>query len=188
MFGPKAMKGFFGGGHGPGFGHGPRRGRMFERGDLKYVILDMLEKEPAHGYEIIRRLEERSRGFYSPSPGSVYPALQLFEDMGYVTYTQRDGKKVYAITEEGRAYLQENRRSVDAIWSRVGGGWNPQAAAEMHEIRHDLMSLGKLFGQHMHEGKIDHEKMVRIREVISGAARQIEDILRERKGQGTTEA
>jgi DNA-binding PadR family transcriptional regulator len=188
MFGPKAMKGFFGGGHGPGFGHGPRRGRMFERGDLKYVILDMLEKEPAHGYEIIRRLEERSRGFYSPSPGSVYPALQLFEDMGYVTYTQRDGKKVYAITEEGRAYLQENRRSVDAIWSRVGGGWNPQAAAEMHEIRHDLMSLGKLFGQHMHEGKIDHEKMVRIREVISGATRQIEDILRERKDLGTTEA
>ncbi|HVD45508.1 MAG TPA: PadR family transcriptional regulator, partial [Rubrobacter sp.] len=67
MFGPKAMKGFFRGGHGPGFGHGPRRGRMFERGDLKYVILDMLKDEPAHGYEIIRRLEERSRGFYSPS-------------------------------------------------------------------------------------------------------------------------
>ena len=108
--------------------------------------------------------------------------------MGYVTYTQHDGRKVYAITDEGRAYLEENRRSVDAIWGRVGGGWDPRAAAEMHEIRHDLMSLGKLFGQHMHEGKIDHEKMVRIREVISGATRQIEDILRERKDPGTTEA
>ncbi|HVD35339.1 MAG TPA: PadR family transcriptional regulator, partial [Rubrobacter sp.] len=116
MFGPKAMKGFFGGGHRPGFGHGPRRGRMFERGDLKYVILDMLKDEPAHGYEIIRRLEERSRGFYSPSPGSVYPTLQLFEDMGQVTSTERDGKKVYAITDEGRKYLEENRRFVDAIW------------------------------------------------------------------------
>jgi DNA-binding PadR family transcriptional regulator len=181
MFGPKAMKGYFRGGHGPGFGHGPRRGRMFERGDLKYVILDMLKDEPAHGYEIIRRLEERSRGFYSPSPGSVYPALQLFEDMGYVTYTQHDGKKVYVITDEGRSYLEENRRSVDAIWSRVGGGWNPQAAAEMHEIRHDLMALGKLFGQQMHEGNVDHEKMVRVREVISTASRQIEDILRDRE-------
>jgi DNA-binding PadR family transcriptional regulator len=188
MFGPKAMKGFFGGGHRPGFGHGPRRGRMFERGDLKYVILDMLEDEPAHGYEIIRRLEERSRGFYSPSPGSVYPALQLFEDMGYVTSTQRDGKKVYAITDEGRKYLDENRRSVDAIWGRVGGGWDPQAAAEMHEIRHDLMALGKLFGQKMHEGKVDREKMVRVREVISTASRQIEDILREHEDPGTTEA
>lgn len=186
MFGPKAMKGFFG--RGPGWGHGPRGGRMFERGDLKYVVLDMLEDEPAHGYEIIRRLEERSRGIYSPSPGSIYPALQLFEDMGYVTSTQRDGKKVYVITDEGRKYLEENRRSVDAIWSRFRGGWDPQAAAEMHEIRHDLMALGKLFGQQMHEGKVDHEKMVRVREVISDASRQIEDILRDRKDPGTTEA
>ena len=182
MFGPKAMKGFFGG------RHGPRRGRMFERGDLKYVILDMLKDEPAHGYEIIRKLEERSRGFYSPSPGSVYPALQLFEDMGNVTATQRDGKKVYAITDEGRKYLEENRGSVDAIWGRVGGGWDPQAAAEMHEIRHDLMHLGKLFGQKMHEGKVDREKMVRVHEVISTASRQIEDILRERDDPGTTQA
>jgi DNA-binding PadR family transcriptional regulator len=188
MFGPKAMKGFFGGGHRPGFGHGPRRRQMFERGDLKYVILDMLKDEPAHGYEIIRQLEERSRGFYSPSPGSVYPALQLFEDMGHVTSIQRDGKKVYAITDEGRKFLEENRRFVDAIWGRVGGGWDPQAAAEMHEIRHDLMSLGKLFGQKMHEGKVDHEKMVRVREVISTASRQIEDILRDREDPGTTEA
>ena len=143
MFGPKAMKGFFGGWHRPGFGHGPRRGRMFEKGDLKYVILDLLKDEPSHGYEVIRKLEERSRGFYSPSPGSVYPTLQLLEDMEYVSATQRDGKKVYAITDEGRKFLEENRRSVEAIWSRVGGGWDPQAAAELHEIKHDLIGLGK---------------------------------------------
>jgi hypothetical protein len=101
MFGPKAMKGFFGGGHRPGFGHGPRRGRMFERGDLKYVILDLLEDGPSHGYAVIRNLEERSRGFYSPSPGTVYPTLQLLEDMGHVTSTQQDGKKIYAITTSG---------------------------------------------------------------------------------------
>ena len=187
MFGPKAMKGFFGGGHRPGFGYGPRRGRMFERGDLKYVILDMLRDEPSHGYEVIRKLEERSRGFYSPSPGSVYPTLQLLEDMGHVTSTQRDGKKVYAITDEGRKFLEENRRSVEAIWGRVGGGWDPQAAAEMHEIRHDLMSLGKLFGQKMHEGKVNREKLVRVRGVISAAAQEIEGILRERDDAGSTE-
>ena len=187
MFGPKMMKGFFGRGPwrgGPGFG----QGRVFGKGDLKYVILDLLQDRPAHGYELIRALEERFRGFYSPSPGSVYPTLQLLEDMGYVSATQRDGKKVYAITDEGRSYLEENRRSVDAIWGRVGGGWDPQAAAEMHEIRHDLMSLGKLFGQQMHEGKVDHEKMVRVREVISNASRQIEDILREHQDPGTTRA
>jgi DNA-binding PadR family transcriptional regulator len=181
MFGPKAMRGFFGG----GFGHGPRRGRIFEKGDLKYVILDLLEKGPSHGYEVIRSLEERSRGFYSPSPGSVYPTLQLLEDMGHVTSTQRDGKKVYSITDEGRKFLEENRRSVQDIWGRVGGGWDPGAAAELHEIRHDLMDLGKLFGRKMHEGGVDREKLVRIRGVISAAAREIETILRDDSG-GTT--
>ena len=79
MFGPRMMKEFFGGGHKRGFG--PRRGRVFEKGDLKYLILDLLKDEPSHGYELIRALEERFRGFYSPSPGSVYPTLQLLEDL-----------------------------------------------------------------------------------------------------------
>jgi DNA-binding PadR family transcriptional regulator len=186
MFGPKAMRGFFGGRHGPGFGHGSRRGRMFEKGDLKYVILDLLADEPSHGYEVIRKLEERSRGFYSPSSGSVYPTLQLLEDMGHVSATQRDGKKVYAITEEGRKFLAENQRSIRDIWGRFGGGWDPDVASELHEIRHDVMDLGKLFGQHMREGRIDRDKLVRIRSVISTASREIEDILREREDSGTT--
>ena len=186
MFGPKAMKGFFGGWHRPGFGHGPRRGRMFEKGDLKYVILDLLKDEPSHGYEVIRKLEERSRGFYSPSPGSVYPTLQLLEDMEYVSATQRDGKKVYAITDEGRKFLDENQRSVNDIWGKFGGSWDPGVASEIHEIRHDLMDLGKLFGQQMREGRVDQEKLARIRPVISAAAKEIEDILRDREGPATT--
>jgi len=159
---------------------------MFEKGDLKYVILDLLKDEPSHGYEVIRKLEERSRGFYSPSPGSVYPTLQLLEDMGYVSATQRDGKKVYAITDEGRRFLDENQRSIKDIWGKFGGGWDPEVAAEMHEIRHDLMDLGKLFGQKMREGNVDRDKLARVRAVISTAAREIEDILREREDPGTT--
>src|SRR3712207_9183084 len=103
------MKGFFG--RGPWRGFGSERGRVCGKGDLKYVILDLLQDRPAHGYELIRALEERFRGFYSPSPGSVYPTLQLLEDMGYVSATQRDGKKVYSITDEGREFLKQNRRS-----------------------------------------------------------------------------
>ena len=159
---------------------------MFEKGDLKYVILDLLKDEPSHGYEVIRKLEERSRGFYSPSPGSVYPTLQLLEDMEYVSATQRDGKKVYAITDEGRKFLDENRRSVQDIWGKFGGRWDPGVASELHEIRHDLMDLGKLFGQNMREGRVDQEKLGRIRSVISTATREIEDILRDREDPGTT--
>ncbi len=152
---------------------------MFEKGDLKYVILDLLAEKPSHGYEVIRALEEKFRGFYSPSPGSVYPTLQLLEDLGYVSATQRDGKKTYEVTAEGRKFLEENRSSVEGIWSRVGGGWDPEFGAELHEMRGEISGLGKLFGREMHGGRLNKDKLRRIREVISGAARQIEDILEE---------
>src|SRR5919107_3985602 len=178
MFGPKMMKGFFG--RGPwrgGAGFGP--GRVFEKGDLKYVILDLLKDEPSHGYELIRALEERFRGFYSPSPGSVYPTLQLLEDLGHVTVVQRDGKKVYTITEQGREFLEEHRGSVEEIWGRAGGGWDPELVGELHEIKHELGDLGRLFGRKMRAGRADTHKLRRVREVIVRAARDIEDILEE---------
>jgi DNA-binding PadR family transcriptional regulator len=106
--------------------------------------------------------------------------------MGYVTATQQDGKKVYAITDEGRKFLEENRQSVENIWGRVGGGWNPEFAGELHEIKHELMGLGRLFGREMHEGRLDQHKLHRIREVIAGAAREIENILEERDDPGRT--
>ena len=73
------------------------------------------------------------------------------------------------------------------IWGKFGGSWDPGVASEIHEIRHDLMDLGsKLFGQQMREGRVDQEKLARIRPVISAAAKEIEDILRDREGPGTT--
>ena len=177
MFGPRMMKEFFGGGAGRGFG--PRRGRVFEKGDLKYVILDLLKDEPSHGYELIRALEERFRGFYSPSPGSVYPTLQLLEDLGYVTVVQRDGKKVYTITEQGREFLEEHRGSVEEIWGRAGRGWDPELVGELHEIKHELGDLGRLFGRKMRAGRVNSHKLRRVRDVIVRAAREIEDILEE---------
>jgi DNA-binding PadR family transcriptional regulator len=187
MFGPKGMKGFFGRGPWRGHGFDPRRGRVFGKGDLKYVILDLIKDQPSHGYEVIRALEGRFRGFYSPSPGSVYPTLQMLEDLGYVTSTQQDGKKVYEITAEGRRFLDENSRSVEDIWGRVGGGrWDPEVAAGLHEMKHEMVGLGKLFGREMHEGRLDREKIDRVREVVARAAREIEEILDDGEGSGTT--
>src|ERR687895_475617 len=185
MFGPKKMKGFFGRGPWRGGRHGFGPGRVFGKGDLKYVILDLLQDRPAHGYELIRALEERFRGFYSPSPGSVYPTLQLLEDMGYVSAAQQDGKKVYSITEEGRKFLEENRQSVDDIWGRAGEGWDPELAAEMREMWREVGGLGRLFGGEMRAGRVDRDKLHRVREVIARATREIEDILAERRGGST---
>lgn len=153
--------------------------RLFEKGDLKYVILDLLKDKPRHGYEIIRALEERFHGFYSPSAGSVYPTLQLLEDMGYVKSSEQDGKKVYTITEEGNSFLKEREETMAKIrgqmrdWCGIG---NQQEFHEaMHDTMHEFHNLAHLFRQKAH--KMNPDKVNKIKEVINKAARDIEAIL-----------
>ena len=103
-------------GFGGGFGGGAFRvGKMLADGDLRVVVLALLTDTPRHGYDIIKALEERSHGVYSPSPGVVYPTLTYLEEIGYVTATADGNKKVYAITDTGRAYLAENRELADMV-------------------------------------------------------------------------
>ena len=91
--------------HEPHGWHGPR-GSYYGRGNVKFAILDLLKEQPRHGYDIIREMEERSGGIYSPSPGVIYPTLQALEDQDFVKSAEDGGKKVYSITEAGVAYLQ----------------------------------------------------------------------------------
>src|SRR5690242_5212614 len=112
-FDPGVMGWFWGGGGPRGRRGGFRGGRMFEQGDLKYVILKLLEEKPRHGYEIIKELEDRFRGVYAPSPGTVYPTLTMLEDLGYArAMPEEGGRKIYEITDEGRKHLErsEERR------------------------------------------------------------------------------
>lgn len=115
-----------GGGSGP-FGHGGRgggrggpgdmfrAGRMLADGDLKLITLSLLAQAPRHGYDIIKALEERTSGIYSPSPGVVYPTLTFLEEAGYAASAADGNKKVFSITEEGKAHLDENREMIDGV-------------------------------------------------------------------------
>lgn len=95
-------------------------GRFFAHGDLRLVILQLIAEKPRHGYEIIKAIEERVAGAYSPSPGVIYPTLTLLEELGYVTVSTGEGaKKLHAITAEGQAYLDANRPAVDALFARM---------------------------------------------------------------------
>lgn len=162
------------------FGFGPWREHLFERGDLKYVILDLLKDKPRHGYEIIRALEERFGGFYTPSPGAVYPTLQMLEDMGYVAGTEQDGKKVYAITEAGRQFLVERRGVVDDISDRMKDWLGPEVGDELREIRREMHEFGHLL-KHQARGRwADPQKLRRIREVIARARKDVEAIVEEK--------
>src|SRR5678816_4488240 len=107
--------GFGGGRHGMGGGDTVRAGRMLATGDLRLIALALIAEQPRHGYEIIKVLEDKTAGWYSPSPGVVYPTLTFLEEAGYVTAQTEGAKKLYTITEEGRAYLDENRGFVDAV-------------------------------------------------------------------------
>jgi DNA-binding PadR family transcriptional regulator len=123
-FGRRGFGGF-GGGFGPfaaSFG-GPggrggrifRAGKMLADGDLRLIVLALLEDAPRHGYDIIKALEERSHGIYSPSPGVVYPTLTYLEEAGFATATSEGNKKTYAITPAGHTHLDENREIVDMV-------------------------------------------------------------------------
>jgi DNA-binding PadR family transcriptional regulator len=112
----------FGGRRG-GFGEGDedlmRARRMLAQGDLRLVALALIAEAPRHGYEIIKLLEEKTADWYSPSPGIVYPTLTYLEEAGYVTASTEGSKKLYTITDEGRAYLASNRDLVDVVLDRL---------------------------------------------------------------------
>lgn len=103
-----------------GFGENFRIGRMLASGDLRLVALFLIEQQPRHGYDLIKAIEEKSAGFYSPSPGIVYPALTFLEEAGYVTSNTEGNKKLYTITEEGKAHLADNREAIEATLDFLG--------------------------------------------------------------------
>jgi DNA-binding PadR family transcriptional regulator len=174
---------------GSGFGHrawafcgpegarGPRRRwrqQIFESGEMKYVILRLLKEKPRHGYEIIKDLEEKMGGWYTPSAGTIYPTLQLLEDQGYVRAVETDGKKVYHITPEGEAFLEQHRDVLDEILERVGGAVRGFAGGAMGDLSQAFARLAKLaYARAWGAGPNDPE-VQKIIEILKKAAQEIE--------------
>ena len=108
--------------HGPGRG-GRHGGRLFDYGELRLLLLAIISDAPSHGYELIKTVEERFGGSYSPSPGVIYPTLSWLDDMGYAVIEPAEGgRKRYSITQEGKAFLAANRAAIDELMARAGGG------------------------------------------------------------------
>jgi DNA-binding PadR family transcriptional regulator len=120
-FGPGPF-GEFGGGPWGGFGRGPRgRGRKARRGDIRTASLLLLAEEPRNGYQIMQEVEDRSEGWWRPSPGSVYPALSQLEDEGLIRSEEVEGRKLFALTDAGRELVQERGADKPAPWEQQGG-------------------------------------------------------------------
>jgi DNA-binding PadR family transcriptional regulator len=169
-FGP-GPKGFAFGDFGFGGGWGPRgRGRKARRGDIRTAALLLLAEEPRNGYQIMQEVEERSEGAWRPSPGSVYPALAQLEDEGLIRSREYDGRKLFELTDEGRAYVAKRSEEQTAPWEQVGWG-NDQAVALGKLMR----EVAGAFVQVMRAGS--EAQMAQAREVLVTARRELYRIL-----------
>ncbi len=157
-----------------GFGRPAGRSRVFGRGDLKYVILGLLADRPMHGYEIIRTLEDGSGGTYSPSPGSVYPTLQMLEDRGLVVSEAADGKKVYRITDEGRAFLKKHNTRADDILDKFVNLGERFSGSDMKSLTRSFMRLAQISFERAMSQTADPEAMARLKEILDQATREME--------------
>jgi DNA-binding PadR family transcriptional regulator len=168
--------------HGHGFGHGRfgggedgsgRAGRVFGPGDLRLVLLALIAERPRHGYELIKEIEQRFGGAYAPSPGSVYPTLTLLEELGHIRASAAEGgKRLFEITDDGRAFLSENEAAVAGVMNRMdlaaramAGGAAPEVIHQaMHTLRTALM---------LHRAGWNAAEAERVRKIIEQAAHDI---------------
>lgn len=150
--------------------------RAVARGGMQFAILDMLKEKPRHGYDIIRAMEEASGGLYSPSPGAIYPRLQSLEDEDLVSSTQEEGKRVYAITEAGTEYLQENKEKAASHRERWESNWGQGEHGSPREFAKELHDAMHVFRRAVHDSAGDADKIKEMGEVLREAASKIEEI------------
>lgn len=157
-----------------------RAGRVFEQGDLKYVVLRLLAEKPRHGYEIIKELEDRFGGSYAPSPGTVYPTLTMLEDLGYArAMPEESGRKIYEITDEGRKHLEEHSATVDDIFDRIARFVEGFFDAPMADLKRSMGSLGRATFFVASRAPNDRERLSKISEILKRAADEIEKLGKE---------
>ncbi len=164
------------GGHWGGMGRGARRGRqqIFESGEVKFVILRLLKEKPMHGYEVIKALEEKLGGCYTPSAGTVYPTLQLLEDQGYIRAVDTEGKKVYHITPEGEAFLVEHRDVLEEIFDRVRETVRDFAGGAMGELNGAFGKVARATYKRAWRKGPEHPAVKKVAEILQRTALEIE--------------
>jgi DNA-binding PadR family transcriptional regulator len=154
---------------------GPRRS-FFRQGEVRLALLSLLDDGPAHGYELMKRLEERSGGMYHASAGTVYPVLQQLEDEELVRVQEDEGKKVYHLTDAGRDELRLNEEAVERIWKRAGGWkeWGVHMGPESAEIWSSWGRLTK--AAFKAAARADLEETEKIREILDRTRKELEEL------------
>lgn len=145
------------------------------RGDIKFILLELLAERPQHGYELMNELEARRGGFRRPSPGSVYPTLQMLEDGGYLTSEEVGGKRVYTITESGRQFLSDRQKQPDS--RNPCDRFADSRPSELIELRQAITQVNDAVAQVARSGNL--EQANRVRELLAQVKREIYKLLAE---------
>lgn len=179
-------------GHGSGFGHGRRGGKPWwaegmgepppraERGGVRYLVLEAIKDQPRHGYEIIQHIEQRTGGSYRPSPGVIYPTLQMLEELEHARVIEQEGRKAYAITELGKQDLEANQGQVEDFYSRFGEESFEDYAEDFGEVMKFFVRVMKTVRIGMHRGRMSPATIRAIRQALEEALKKIEAALQDR--------
>jgi len=159
-----------------GHGFGAGRERLFDAGDIKLVILKLLSEQPSYGYQLIKTMEQRLSGGYTPSAGVIYPTLTMLEEEGLAAAAIENGKKVYSVTSEGMEFLQANKRRIGELFERLdeaGRGFQRGRSPEVMKAFHNLRSavVARLFRE-----SVTPEQVRSITEAINAAAKAIDEM------------
>ena len=165
------------GGHQRGGARRERLGRVFDHGDLRYVLLQFVAEKPRYGYELIKTIEEQFGGMYSPSPGVVYPTLTLLEELGHLSAESGGGtKRLYKVTEEGTAFLDAHRATVDRIFARMAEASRALGGGPAPEIRRAVGNLEAALAIRLGKGPLSVEQVQAITHTLDRAATEIERV------------
>jgi DNA-binding PadR family transcriptional regulator len=161
------------GGWGRGFASG--RERLFDAGEVKLVVLKLLSEKPSYGYQLIKAMEERLSGGYTPSAGVIYPTLTLLEEEGFAEAVKENNKKVYSVTAEGTAYLEANKRQVAQLFERLGEASKGFERGRSPEIMKAFMNLRSAVAARVSRESVTIEQITKITETINAAAKEIDE-------------
>jgi|CZKU01.1.fsa_nt_gi DNA-binding PadR family transcriptional regulator len=148
-----------------------------ERGTVRWLVLDAIAEQPRHGYEIIQSIGDKSGGAYKPSPGVIYPTLQMLEELGHARTIPRDERKVYEITDDGRRELAAHQEELTEFYEgQTEGGWENHAEEFVHVAKR-VKHVAQLFKRAMHRGGIRPTTMRKARKVLDEALQKLEELL-----------
>lgn len=152
-----------------------RRGRMFAQGELRLALLALIAEQERHGYELIKAIEEMTGGDYAPSPGAVYPTLQLLEDEGAIEEAEAEGaKKPFTATQQGRDELDSRAEEVEGLMRRLGRHGERTTTVRSHDLFRAMGNLGSVLKNRARAGKLDERTINEIVDMIDEMAKRIE--------------